>query len=100
MIKLTEIDLSKGKEHNHPDIKLGKDNLYLAKIGKNDRFGYKYYVGYFQEQWYGLHFACDFGMGVGLQFDTPGWNSSRWSQLWEFKDVKKKRKIKRGKKNG
>lgn len=99
MIKLTEIDLSKADKHEHPDIKLGPENLYMVKFGKDDQFGYKYYVGYFRREWFGLRFQCDYGIGVGMQFDAPGWNSSRWVQLWEFKDIKRKRRNRRGRKN-
>ena len=76
-IKLKEIDLSKGEKHNHPDIKYCK--LYLAKVNG------RYETGYFSEEHYGLSFSGFYS--AGLQFDTPGWNSSGWEQLWEVIEI-------------
>lgn len=69
-MRLKKIDLRKAKEHNHPDIKVGKTN-YLAKIGG------ELVVGQFTCQWYGL--SLD-----NVQFDAPGYNSSEWEGLWEI----------------
>lgn len=69
-----EIDLTKGNKHEHPDIK--KRKRYLAKIDG------EMYHGKFEREWYGWRF--DDGWGTfGHQFDTPGWNSSDWQELWE-----------------
>ena len=72
-MKLIEIDLTKGSGHSHPEIE--RDRFYLAKYGGG------LYFGKFSFQWYGLNFDCGFG-GSGIQFDTPGSNSSDWQQLW------------------
>jgi len=73
-MKLIEIDLTKGNKSNHPDIK--KEIQYLAKINKT------WFAGFFSKQWYGWNF--DGWYGVGIQFDTPGTNKSRWKQLFEI----------------
>ena len=77
-IELIEIDLSKGVEHEHPDI--NTKDLYLAKEGGS------YAVGGFDRQHYGLSF-CGF-YDAGLQFDAPGYNKSDWEQLWLIKRTK------------
>lgn len=77
-IKLKEIDLTKGDEHSHPDIVVGY-KLYLARVDG------RYATGYFSAQWYGLNFSGFYE--AGLQFDTPGSNSSQWEQLWEIVEV-------------
>jgi len=74
-VKLIEIDLSKGKEHEHPDFN-DTDN-FLCKIDG------ELHVGRFDRQWYGWNFrGWRWNMAAGLQYDTPGWNSSRWGTVW------------------
>lgn len=72
---LVPINLKRGKESDHPDIKVGRTE-YLAKIGGH------FYAGSFSRVWFGLHFD-GWGPG-GIQFDTPGTNSSSWQGLWEI----------------
>jgi hypothetical protein len=75
--KLKPIDLTKGEDSKHPDIKTG--TTYLARIGGT------YHVGKFSKQWYGWNFdGWSHNPGVGLQFDTPGTNNSKWQGLWEI----------------
>lgn len=75
-MKLVKINLSKGKESNHPDIKPGRTQ-YLAKIDN------RWHAGSFSRQWYGLNFQAVYD--AGLQFDTPGTNHSRWQELYLIK---------------
>lgn len=74
ILRAEAIDLSKGNEHEHPDIKL--DTWYLAVIDG------EYCIGQFSSQWYGLNFDTETFGGAGIQFDTPGTNSSQWEALW------------------
>lgn len=74
-MKLKKINLKKGNGHNHPDIKIGRTK-YLAKIGG------ALFVGSFRREWYGLFF--DGWNHRGIQFDTPGTNSSTWESLWQI----------------
>ena len=73
-----EIDLSKAKGHHHPDI--NTKDLYLCKIAG------RWYIGKFSMQWYGLNFEGYPHSMVGLQFDAPGWNASRWERVLKFKE--------------
>lgn len=75
-VALREIDLSKGKESDHPDISLRK--TYLALIDG------EYFTGKFSRQWYGWNFDGWNYNPAGLQFDAPGSNCSRWERLWEI----------------
>jgi len=77
-MKLKEIDLTKGKEHKHPDIKCDKTH-YVA-----DWDGHLI-LGQFSEVWFGLTFNWFWGAS-SLQFDAPGYNSSSWKKLWEVID--------------
>lgn len=77
MLKLIRINLSKGKESNHPDIKVGSKFTYLAKIGG------QWTTGHFTKQWYGLNFQALYD--AGIQFDTPGTNESDWEELYQLK---------------
>lgn len=70
-----EIDLSKAVRHSHPDI-IPHERTYLVKV-----YG-GWFFGPFTQQWYGLYFP-NWG-GSGCQFDTPGWNSSRWERVIEI----------------
>ena len=75
-IHLQEIDLSKAREHEHPEIERGQD--YLALI--DDEF----HAGRFSRQWYGWNFDGWSHNPAGLQFDAPGWNASGWQRLWKI----------------
>lgn len=70
-----EIDLSKGTKHSHPDIKTD-GTLYMCKIDGG------WFMGAFTQQWFGLSFKGWLNT-AGLQFDTPGTNSSRWERVIE-----------------
>lgn len=74
--KLKPVDLSKAKEHECPDVKVGR-KVYLAKIDG------EFHVGRFSRQWYGLNFDTP-AYDAGVQFDAPGTNSSSWQALWEL----------------
>lgn len=70
---LREIDLSRGDRNMHPDIVPGRH--YMVRI-----YG-AWHMGRFSEVWYGLNF---FPWGTsGIQFDAPGYNSSRWERVIE-----------------
>ena len=80
-MKLVEIDLSKGIENEHPDI--NETDNYLAFINEG------YQVGQFCRVWFGWNFNSGWGAcGAGVQFDTPGFNSSRWKKLWKLVEEK------------
>lgn len=72
---LTEIDLNKGHKSTHPDIKTD-GTFYLVKIDGQA------HGGRFRKVWFGLSFY-PWVNGVGIQFDTPGTNRSRWEAVWE-----------------
>lgn len=82
--RLKKLDMSKAKEHEHPDIDSKK--IYLCLIGKN------YFVGTFHRVWFGWSFN---GWYNNFQFDAPGSNSSRWKQIWELKKPVKKKVVKK-----
>lgn len=76
-LKLKLIDLTRGEGSNHPDITGRK--TYLALISG------EFHAGKFSKQWFGWNFdGWSHNPGVGLQFDTPGTNSSKWQGLWEI----------------
>ena len=77
MLQLQQIDLTKGQKSNHPDIKPGSQH-YLAKI--HDRWS----VGTFGRVWFGLTFHDGH---INPQFDTPGYNSSQWQELYKLVDL-------------
>jgi hypothetical protein len=74
---LIPLDMSKAKEHNHPDIDIKK--TYLCLINN------QYFAGKFSKEWYGLSFNGGINP-VGLQFDAPGWNFSKWKKIWEINE--------------
>ena len=78
MPQLKQVDLSKSKEHKHPDIIADNKTPYLAKIRGN------WFTGTFNEQWFGLSFYGWYNSH--LQFDAPGWNTSGWEELFEIVD--------------
>ena len=71
------LDLSKGHESDHPDIK--EDQQYLCRIDG------KWFAGTFSRQWFGWSF--DDWHGGPLQFDTPGTNGSDWEQIMEIREA-------------
>lgn len=73
--RLVEIDLSLGREHDHPAF--NTTDYFLAKIGDQLHFGK------FHKVWFGWHFSCGWGASGGMQFDAPGFNSSGWQKLWK-----------------
>lgn len=80
MPRFIPVNLRKGKEHKHPDIKVGRVR-YLAK------FEGDWHIGTFSRQWYGLHFDCDWGAS-GIQFDAPGSNGSTWQKLYRIEGLR------------
>lgn len=74
-IRTRWLDLTKAEKHHHPDIVVGKE--YLVRIDK------RWFLGTFTKQWYGLHFGPWINM-VGIQFDAPGSNRSKWEAVCEF----------------
>lgn len=77
--ELTEIDLAKAEGHEHPDLRAG--SWYLAK------WDGRFYVGTFDRVWFGWTFDCNYGASGNIQFDAPGWNSSRWEGLWRLDEA-------------
>lgn len=77
-IKLIELDMTKSKGHEHPDINRDKEYLIL--------YDGTLYAGTFTRQWYGWNFNEVYHAGV--QFDEPGTNMSSWQQIWEIKRIK------------
>ena len=75
-IELIELDMSKAREHEHPDISADKEYLILYD---DDLF-----VGTFNRVWFGWNFN---GWHAPLQLDEPGTNKSDWQQIWEIKRV-------------
>jgi hypothetical protein len=83
-IALESIDLSKGEEHEHPDI--NTKDTYLCMIDA------ELCAGKFDRQWYGLNFR-GWLSSVGLQYDKPGSNASRWKAVWRISQKKARKKI-------
>lgn len=75
-LSLLEIDLSKAKEHECPGIKADSRTHYLVRHHGG------LFAGTFNRQWFGLSFD---GWHAPLQFDAPGFNSSKWQQVWEIR---------------
>lgn len=88
--KFIPIDLSKSDKHEHPDIRTD-GTLYLAKHDG------EWIIGTFDRQWYGLNFNWFWSCVAGLQFDAPGFNSSRWQELYEMVTPKKGKKTRKRK---
>lgn len=77
-ITLEKIDLSNAKKHECEEINDTDD--FLALISG------EFHVGKFSRQWYGWNFnGWRWNPGVGLQFDAPGSNCSKWEGLWKLK---------------
>jgi len=77
-IKLKALNMSKSKENNHPQI--NDDSQYLCLIGE------EFYAGTFSQEWFGWTFKPQWGHNC-IQFDAPGYNSSKWVQIWEIRIV-------------
>jgi hypothetical protein len=74
--RVTPLDMRRAREHEHPDIKPGRQR-YLCLIGG------EYHTGWFSRQWFGLNFdGWRYNTAAGLQFDAHGWNGSEWEQVW------------------
>jgi hypothetical protein len=76
-VRGTEIDLTKGEGNKHPDIKTD-GTLYMCKIGGG------WFMGAFDQVWFGLNFKGWLNPTAGLQYDKPGTNSSRWERVIEL----------------
>jgi len=79
-MKLKKIDLTKGIEHSHPDLRC--DGTYYLV----DWSGHLI-VGTFSKVWFGLNFEWFWGAS-SIQFDAPGFNSSGWRKVWEIIEYK------------
>ena len=80
-IQLRALDMSKSKEHTHPD--LNGRSQYLCLIGT------QFFAGTFTKVWFGWSFNGWTPNPVGLQFDAPGTNASEWKQIWEIRKRKR-----------
>jgi len=80
-VKLKRIDLSKAVKSDHPDIKVGDEHRYLARVQMSH--GDVLVAGSFSREWYGLNFHWFWGAST-FQFDAPGYNGSTWIELWEI----------------
>lgn len=72
MIKLKRLDLTLGEGHYHPDFIQGHDYLIVRNnssvhFGKADK----------------VHFGWTFYVGWHLQYDKPGTNSSKITDIYE-----------------
>jgi hypothetical protein len=76
MPKLEKINLKRGKESNHPDIKADNKTPYLIK------YDGEWFAGTFEKVWFGISFN---GWHAPLQFDTPGYNSSDWQEVYRIR---------------
>jgi len=74
--KLKQIDLSKGTENKHPDIKADGKTPYLIKYGN------EFSAGTFEKEDGLMNF--DGWYGLPLQYDKPGTNRSYWQGVWEI----------------
>jgi hypothetical protein len=83
-MKISRIDLSRGKEHDHPDIKTDGTYYIARPLGKRGAL----WFGTFEQLWFGLSFNCNFGACGHIQFDAPGYNRSKWVDLWEVEGLK------------
>ncbi len=72
---LTPLNMELSIKHEHPDIKMKQEYLCLI----DNRF----YCGTFSRVWYGLVFN-GWIASIPYQFDAPGWNSSKWQQIWRM----------------
>lgn len=77
--QFVEIDLTRGDRSRHPDL-FPWPVRYLAQIHG------QFFFGYFTEEHYGWNFADGWGAS-GHQFDTPGYNLSRWERLWQMAGI-------------
>lgn len=77
--QLIPIDLGKASGHECPGIETD-GTQYLCLIDR------EYHVGEFERQWYGLNFDGWRWNDVGLQFDAPGYNRSKWQAIWEIRE--------------
>lgn len=77
-MELVPLDLSKAEKSSHPEF--NETDLFLIK--KDDVI----YVGQFRKVWFGWHFATNPPWGVcgGFQFDAPGYNKSRWQEVYRI----------------
>lgn len=75
-LTLELVDLTRGIKSDHPD--LNTTDIYLSYTGFAG-----FQVGRFSNQWYGWNFDCGWGAS-GFQFDTPGYNNSKWIALWRI----------------
>lgn len=78
-MNLNRIDLSKADKHEHLDIVKGE--WYLARIDGH------WLAGQFLREWYGWNFMPYCCAQSGFQFDAPGWNASRWQELFLMESV-------------
>ena len=78
MLDFTEIDLSKTTRKGGDGLEVGPTYLVL--------YDGRFYVGEFENQWYGLNFRGIYD--AGAQYDPPGENSSSWQKIWLFEDAK------------
>jgi hypothetical protein len=75
MPELIEIDLSKTTRQPGAGLEVNGPQ-YLCQIRG------RLFVGQFELLWYGLFFRN--WHGVGIQFDPPGTNLSRWERVWRI----------------
>ena len=75
-MKLIPIDLAKGENQTHSDIRTD-GTTYLCKIRG------LWFAGTFENEWYGLNFIGWINP-VGLQYDKPRTNASRWESVFEL----------------
>jgi len=68
-------DIDNNRMTDHPDIKTDGTMYFIKWDGR-------YFTGTFHMQWYGLNFSGVYDAGV--QFDAPGFNSSKWEAIWEI----------------
>ncbi len=71
---LEEIDLSKTTKNGGAGLEVGPTYMIL--------YSGRYYVGEFEEQWYGLNFRGIYN--AGAQYDPPGKNCSDFQKIWKI----------------
>lgn len=73
-LHLIPLDMTLGSGHDHPQLN-DRDDFVYQESGD-------LYLTRFSRQWSGWHADTWISDTVGLQYDKPGSNGSRWEMIW------------------
>lgn len=76
MIKLEEVDLSKIRECEHPDIQ--ERTYYLGRVDG------RWHAGMFTRQWYGLNFNAVYPAGMQLAYRHSYGERTDFKELYKI----------------